>query len=199
MASPWVLTKELPYALHQKLRIIPILLENCNIPPQIQGVRYVDFTKSWDFGFVELARALPRSDYDEVEYLRTALQAIRLGRDKQRVLSWLKEISAQEQDWTVREANDVMLKLQGLPTTKGSLNDIYWWLINHGVFTFKGIESEDMCNAEEFWSDSVSCALLTARGVALLNNLHLEVITQRAMETATRAARSDGPALTNPR
>jgi hypothetical protein len=36
MASPWVLTKELPYALHQKLRIIPILLENCNIPPRFR-------------------------------------------------------------------------------------------------------------------------------------------------------------------
>jgi TIR domain len=189
MASPWVVAEELTYALNRKVRIIPILLEDCNIPQEIRCLKYLDFTGEWDLGFLELSKALPKGEYDEIERLRTELKNVRLGRKKHSVLEWLQQISVGEQDWQSCNANDVMLKLQVLPTTKGSLNDIYWWLMVHGVFRFVGIASEDMCNAEEFWSDSVSCALFTPRGVALLNSLHLEVTTKTAMKAASKGIR----------
>jgi TIR domain-containing protein len=191
MASPWVLDEELPYALSKKLRIIPILLEDCDVPNHVRGLRYVDFTVGWDYGFVELSKALPRGDYDEVESLRTEFDRVRLGTKNLSVLHWLQQIAVEEQDWVRSNAKDIMLRLQQLQTTRGSVNDIYWWLMTHGVFRFQGIESEDMCNAEESWVDSVPCALLTARGVALLNSLHLEVTTQRAMEAAAKEAGGD--------
>ena len=40
--------------------------------------------------------------------------------------------------------------------SKGYLNDIYWWLMVHGVFRFEGISSDEMCNAAEPWKKSIT-------------------------------------------
>jgi hypothetical protein len=181
--SDWVSKIELPYAVSQKLRVIPILLQACERPPELQNVRYVDFTRDWDSGLIGLLKALPKTQYDEIENLRKSLGALRLGPSKQTLLGWLKRISLKRRDWSAVCAREIMQDLKVLRTTRRRLNTSYWWLIVHGVFRFKGIQREDMCFAVEDWQTSVACALVTERGVALLNDLHLEAATHESVTT----------------
>ena len=45
---------ELSYAINEKKRIIPILLQNCELPYRIARVQFVDFTKNYQTGFHHL-------------------------------------------------------------------------------------------------------------------------------------------------
>jgi hypothetical protein len=209
VSSEWVLNLELPYAIKTGMRIIPVLVENCQIPTEFSTIRYVDFTTDWSVGQVELLRALPRGDYDEVEYLRKAFAEQRLGQTEHTLLPFLKEAAAQKRDWGRQTPIDFMQSLGKLgqgksplneggrrkvsgkdkKRTRGYLNYFYWWLNVQGVFRFKGIEPEDMAYAQDYWNDSVQCAVMTPRGVQFLNDLSLEVRTQREIKRALRKRR----------
>lgn len=60
--KPWV-QRELDSTLMRQLkqaniRILPVLLENCDIPPLLQGIRYANFTESFTQGLQELLAAI---------------------------------------------------------------------------------------------------------------------------------------------
>ncbi len=47
---------------NQKIKIIPILSEHCDIPSFLRGLRYADFTKSFAVGFSQLCLALSSTE-----------------------------------------------------------------------------------------------------------------------------------------
>jgi hypothetical protein len=62
VAKPWVvreMSSSLMRQLNQKgIRILPILLETCEVPPLLADIKYADFTKSFDVGLKELCMAI---------------------------------------------------------------------------------------------------------------------------------------------
>lgn len=64
--SPWV-TEELNAALTRQLRerrviVLPVLVEDCQIPPFLQDKRYADFRESYEFGLGELVASIRPPD-----------------------------------------------------------------------------------------------------------------------------------------
>jgi hypothetical protein len=186
VASTWVIPIELPFAIDRKLRIIPVLLRKCQIPVALADVRHVDFSNSWERGLIELVNSLPRGDYDEVQVLRKTFRETPLGAGGRSVSSFLEAVVSRKRHWKDIKPKKLMEALSEAPGSKGHLNDIYWWLMVHGVFRFVGISSDEMCNAAELWKQSIQCAELTPRGAALLNDLALEVATRTKIRQALK-------------
>jgi len=64
VVKPWVL-RELNSSLMRQLsdegiRVLPVLLDNCQLPPLLADIKYADFRVSFDQGFAELLRAIRR-------------------------------------------------------------------------------------------------------------------------------------------
>lgn len=64
VASKWV-APEWQAVFHAalesgKTQVLPVLAEACEIPFWLRGVKYADFTQSWDEGLAELLLALPK-------------------------------------------------------------------------------------------------------------------------------------------
>jgi hypothetical protein len=64
VVKPWVL-RELNSSLmrqlsHQGITILPVLIDECQIPPLLADIKYADFRGSFDQGFAELLRAIRR-------------------------------------------------------------------------------------------------------------------------------------------
>ena len=62
MSKPWV-TRELSSSLMRQLRdqsvqLMPVLYEDCEIPPLLNDIKYADFRVSFDAGFGDLIRAI---------------------------------------------------------------------------------------------------------------------------------------------
>jgi hypothetical protein len=60
--KPWC-KLEINSALHRQLenmdiKILPILIEDCEIPPLLSSIKYADFRKSFDSGIQELLKSL---------------------------------------------------------------------------------------------------------------------------------------------
>ena len=66
MGSHWVDTewkeKFWDSLTNQKIKIIPILAEHCDVPLFLRGLRYADFTKSYAVGFSQLCMALSATE-----------------------------------------------------------------------------------------------------------------------------------------
>ncbi len=81
VASRWV-QEELSFAKQASIarcgrHILPLLFEQCELPPAIRTLKYADFTGAYDRGFAELARAL---GFVLVDVRPTPLQGTPLGR-----------------------------------------------------------------------------------------------------------------------
>jgi hypothetical protein len=64
VSKPWVL-RELNSSLmrqlsQEKISILPILLDDCDLPPLLADIKYADFRNSFEQGFSELLRAIQR-------------------------------------------------------------------------------------------------------------------------------------------
>lgn len=62
--KPWV-QRELNSSLmrqlaDQSITILPVLLDQCNLPPLLADIKYADFRASFDQGFADLLRAIQR-------------------------------------------------------------------------------------------------------------------------------------------
>jgi hypothetical protein len=44
----------------EHVRVIPVLLDNCEIPPLLADVRYADFRVSFESGYADLLAAIRR-------------------------------------------------------------------------------------------------------------------------------------------
>ena len=188
LLSNWVVHEEIPYAIKRRVRILPILIQQCEMPPELNNLRYVDFSTEFETGVTELCKSLPRAPYDEIEFLRSKFSSRRLGRDGPFLLDVLRGAIQKNHQWTEGSARELMNKIQSLPSADRKVNDIYWWLMNYGVLAFKGITAEEMCFANEDWRASVSCALLTERGRAFLDELAAEKRTWLAMKSERERA-----------
>ena len=70
VSKPWVQTEMASAIMRQKsestVRLLPILKEDCDIPPLLSGIRYADFRVSFQTGINELLQGLqgirPRRD-----------------------------------------------------------------------------------------------------------------------------------------
>ena len=81
VVSNWV-KEELNAALMRRLgdlniHLLPVLLENCEIPPLISHLRYADFTKNFSTGFRELIDSLLPDQYfwDKLSVLQNEFAA----------------------------------------------------------------------------------------------------------------------------
>lgn len=67
---------------NQKIRVIPVLREACDLPPFLKSLRYADFTKSYAVGFAQLCITLKPSrsqvpDVLDIDFLHAIEQSAR--------------------------------------------------------------------------------------------------------------------------
>jgi TIR domain len=75
LTRPWVM-REYRAALTRQLssptsmpRVIPLLLEPCDLPPLLSDIRYADFSGDWETGFKDLLKSLGKLRAQPLPYL----------------------------------------------------------------------------------------------------------------------------------
>ncbi len=158
---PWVqeeLRTAMTFKVSDKLKILPILISDCEVPSFLQKLRYADFSGEYLIGFRDLILAVKPEHASKIS---TSASERSVEQKLERLFSdfSLQPLHLMGIKSIKLSSSDEALNKERIMNIKNEIKDRYQFLIKTESFSFQGVSSS-VKSARNAVRDSLECSVL---------------------------------------